>query len=45
VGLIVRMGRSMLPVSGTVFEEDDRVYALVHQTSVELFQRMMGWKA
>ena len=45
VGLIVRMGRSMLPVSGTVFEEEDQVYALVHQTSVELFQRMMGWKA
>ena len=45
VGLIVRMGRSMLPVSGTVFEEDDQVYALVHQTAVEKFQRMMGWKA
>jgi trk system potassium uptake protein TrkA len=45
VGLIVRMGKSMLPVSGTVFEEDDQVYALVHQTAVEKFQRMMGWKA
>ena len=45
VGLIVRMGKSMLPVSGTVFEEDDQVYALVHQTAVEKFQKMMGWKA
>ena len=45
VGLLVRMGRSMLPVSGTVFEEDDQVYALVHQTAVEKFQKMMGWKA
>jgi hypothetical protein len=32
-------------VSGTDFEEDDQVYALVHQTAVEKFQRMMGWKA
>jgi trk system potassium uptake protein TrkA len=45
VGLIVRMGKSMLPVSGTEFEKDDQVYALVHQTAVEKFQRMMGWKA
>jgi trk system potassium uptake protein TrkA len=45
VGLIVRMGRSMLPVSGTAFEEDDQVYALVHQNAVEKFQRMMGWKS
>lgn len=45
VGLIVRMGRSMLPVSGTRFERDDQVYVLVHQSAVEKFQRMMGWEA
>jgi trk system potassium uptake protein len=45
VGLIVRMGKSMLPVSGTTFEEDDQVYALVHQNAVDRFQKMMGWKA
>ena len=44
VGLIVRMGRAMLPVSGTSFEEDDQVHVLVHQGAVEKFQRMMGWK-
>jgi trk system potassium uptake protein TrkA len=43
-GLIVRMGKAMLPVSGTTFEEDDQVYALVHQGAVEKFQKMMGWK-
>jgi trk system potassium uptake protein len=45
VGLIVRMGKAMLPVSGSTFEEDDQVYALVHQSAIEKFQRMMGWKA
>ena len=35
----------MLPVSGTKFEEDDQVYALVHQGAVEKFQKMMGWKS
>ncbi len=45
VGLIVRMGKAMLPVSGTTFEEDDQVYCLVHQSAIEKFQKMMGWKA
>jgi trk system potassium uptake protein len=45
VGLIVRMGKAMLPVSGTEFQEDDQVYALVHQGAVEKFQKMMGWKS
>jgi trk system potassium uptake protein TrkA len=44
VGLIVRMGRAMIPVSGTEFQADDQVYCLVHQGAVEKFQRMMGWK-
>ncbi len=44
VALIVRMGRSLLPVSGTRFEEDDQVHVLVHQSAVEKFQKMMGWK-
>lgn len=43
--LIVRMGKGMLPVSGTRFEADDQVYVLVHQSAVEKFQKMMGWKA
>ena len=45
VGLIVRMGRAMLPVSGTEFEADDQVHCLVHQNAIEKFQKMMGWKA
>ena len=45
VALIVRMGRGMLPVSGTKFEVDDQVHVLVHQSAVEKFQKMMGWKA
>ena len=34
----------MLPVSGTQFEVDDQVHVLVHQSAVEKFQKMMGWK-
>jgi len=45
VALIVRMGKGLLPVSGTTFEEDDQVHVLVHQTAVGKFQRMMGWKS
>ena len=44
VALIVRMGRGMLPVSGTSFEKDDQVHVLVHSSAVEKFQKMMGWK-
>jgi len=44
VALLVRMGRGMLPVSGTTFEEDDQVHVLVHISAVEKFQKMMGWK-
>jgi trk system potassium uptake protein TrkA len=44
VALIVRMGRGLLPVSGTTFEKDDQVHVLVHQSAVEKFQKMMGWK-
>jgi trk system potassium uptake protein len=43
VALIVRMGRGLLPVSGTTFEEGDQVHVLVHQTALAKFQRMMGW--
>jgi trk system potassium uptake protein TrkA len=45
VALIVRMGRGFIPVSGTKFEPDDQIQAVVHQTSVEKFQKMMGWKS
>ena len=44
VGLIVRMGKGLLPVSGTTFEEDDQVHVLVHTSAVDKFQKMMGWK-
>jgi trk system potassium uptake protein TrkA len=44
VALIVRMGRGLLPVSGTKFEADDQIQAVVHQSSIERFQKMMGWK-
>jgi trk system potassium uptake protein TrkA len=45
VALIVRMGRGFIPVSGTQFEPDDQIQVVVHQTSVERFQKMMGWKS
>jgi trk system potassium uptake protein len=45
VALIVRMGKGFIPVSGTCFEEDDQVHVAVHQTAVEKFQKMMGWKS
>jgi trk system potassium uptake protein len=44
VALIVRMGRGLIPVSGTAFEKDDQVHVLVHESSVDKFQKMMGWK-
>jgi len=44
VALIVRMGRGLIPVSGTRFEVDDQVHVVVHQTAVEKFEKMMGWK-
>jgi len=44
VGAIIRMGKAMIPVSGTRFEEGDHVHVLVHQTAVEKFQKMMGLK-
>lgn len=45
VALIVRMGKGLIPVSGTCFEEDDQVHVVVHQSAVEKFQKMMGWKS
>jgi trk system potassium uptake protein TrkA len=44
VALIVRLGKALIPVSGTRFEQDDQVHVMVHQTAVEKFQKMMGWK-
>jgi trk system potassium uptake protein TrkA len=43
VALIVRKGRGLIPVSGTVIEEEDQVHVVVHQSAVEKFQKMMGW--
>jgi len=45
VALVVRMGKGLIPVSGTHFEEDDQVHVIVHQSAVEKFQKMMGWKS
>ena len=45
VALIVRMGKGVVPVSGTALEEDDQVYVVIHQSAVEKFQKMMGWKS
>ncbi len=45
LALIVRMGKGLIPVSGTTFEEDDQIHVMVHQTAVERFQKMMGWKS
>ena len=42
--LLVRMGKGVLPVSGTEFEADDQVYVAIHQSAVEKFQKMMGGK-
>lgn len=44
VALIVRMGKGLVPVSGTTFETDDQVHVVVHQSAVQKFQKMMGWK-
>jgi len=44
VALVVRMGKGLIPVSGTRFEEDDQVHVAIHQSAVEKFQKMMGWK-
>jgi len=45
VALIVRLGKALIPVSGTVIEEGDQVYVAIHQSAVWKFQRMMGWKS
>lgn len=42
VGVIIRMGEAFIPVSGTRFEERDKVHVLVHRSAVGKFQRMMG---
>lgn len=44
VGVIIRMGKPVIPVSGTRFEEKDQMHVLVHQSALEKFQRMMGLK-
>ena len=44
VAALVRMGRGVVPVSGTRLEADDQVEVVVHQTSVNRFEKMMGWK-
>jgi len=44
VAVIERMGKAIVPVSGTKFEERDLAHVLVHNTAVEKFQKMMGLK-
>ena len=45
LALIVRMGRGLIPVSGTTFEKDDQIHVVVDQSAVDRFQKMMGWKS
>ena len=45
VALLVRMGKGIVPVSGTPLEKDDQLFVVIHQTAVEKFQKMMGWKS
>jgi trk system potassium uptake protein TrkA len=42
VAVVIRMGKPMIPVSGTRFEERDRLYVLVHQSAISKFKKMMG---
>lgn len=42
VSVIIRMGKAIIPVSGTRFEERDQLHVAVHQTAVDKFQKMMG---
>jgi trk system potassium uptake protein len=44
VAVLIRMGRGVIPVSGTRIEADDQIQAVVHQSSVNRFEKMMGWK-
>jgi len=44
LAVIVRMGRPIIPVSGTRFEDRDQLYVLVHRGSLEKFKKMMGLK-
>jgi trk system potassium uptake protein TrkA len=42
VAVIIRMGKPVLPVSGTRFEDKDQLHVLVHQSALGKFQKMMG---
>jgi trk system potassium uptake protein TrkA len=42
LAVIVRMGKPLIPVSGTRFEDKDQLHVLVHQTAMSKFQKMMG---
>lgn len=44
VAVIIRMGKPLIPVSGTRFEEGDQLHVLTHQSAVEKFEKMMGLK-
>jgi trk system potassium uptake protein len=45
LALIVRMGRGLIPVSGTTFEDGDQIHVIVDESAIERFQKMMGWKS
>jgi len=41
---LLRLGKALLPVSGTRFEAGDTVYLLVVSSSLDKLSRMFGWK-
>lgn len=41
---IVRGHRAFMPLSGTLMEEDDRVYIAVVRTSMGKLERLLGWR-
>jgi len=44
VAAIIRMGKAIIPVSGTRFEDGDELHVLVHRTAIEKLEKMMGLK-
>ncbi len=45
VAVIIRRGKPVIPVSGTRFEDGDQIHVVVHESSIERFQKMMGLKS
>jgi trk/ktr system potassium uptake protein len=45
VATILHMGKPVIPVSGTRFEEKDQLHVLVLKSSVSKFRKMLGWES